>query len=249
MNLIHNKPFNRLLQMYPVVEELNSIMKKWIIPPQLVEMYLDKRDDILDFEIEIGKVVFHIPKLENENLFVLWNCLWPECNNCCKVDRLPLTKDDIERLTAKLSYDSKSKFLEFETNVDTWTHKEVFDDIPTTRTQVCLKHANTDSEERKIVQCRFAGSQGCAIHSEKPGVCRMYPFMTYIENHGKIFKIHAMFQFTGECPGFYLSSSINDFIPSLKKYGDMIQKYNIEYLNTIREGYAMTSRHKRIHLD
>lgn len=241
MNLNPGKPFNRLLQMYPMVEELSRILKKWRIPPQLVDMYLGKRDDIVDIEIEMGKVIFHIPKLGTENLYVLWNCLWPECNNCCKVDRLPLTKNDIERLTTKFGFDSKSKFLEVESTIDTWTHKEVFDNIPTTRTQICLIHANNSSQENKRVQCRFADSRGCTIHSDKPGVCKMYPFMTYIENIGENLRIHAMFQFTGECPGFYLSSSIAAFLPSLKKYGEMIEKYNMEYLSTLREGYAVTS--------
>lgn len=231
--------------MYSVVEELNNPLKKWIIPPQLVEMYLGKRNDVVDIEIEIGKVIFHIPKLETANLYVLWNCLWPECNNCCQVDRLPLTKDDIERLTTKFAYESKSKFLEKEGTIDTWTHKEIFDDIPTTRTQVCLRHTNTTSEKHKTVQCGFADSQGCTIHSEKPGVCKMYPFMTYIENYKKNFKIHAMFQFTRECPGFYLSSSINYFTSSLKKYAEMIYNYNMDYLRTKSEGYAITSRNNR----
>ena len=217
---------------------MSKLSKDWMIPPQIAEIYLRKRDDIADMKIKVDEVIFHIPKLEKDNLYVLWDCLWPDCNNCCTVDRLPITKDDIDRLTTTLGYNSKMEFIENETTISSWTHGEPFDPSNTTRTQICLSKGNTKKDEEKVLRCRFADSTGCTIHAKKPGVCKMYPFMSYINYEAEKLRIHAIFQFTGDCPGFYLSPSIEDLLPRLRQYAKKIYSYNMEYLRTVRENYA-----------
>jgi len=57
---------------------------------------LGKRKDVVETKVIIDQVVFHIPMLIDDGLFILWKCIWPDCHNCCdRQGRLPLTKDDI----------------------------------------------------------------------------------------------------------------------------------------------------------
>jgi hypothetical protein len=80
---------------YPSVEEsLKSLSKKWKIAPY--DLHLNKRDDVVDTTVNVKGVVFHIPALTKDNLYVIWKCLWPDCHNCCeRQERIPLTCDDI----------------------------------------------------------------------------------------------------------------------------------------------------------
>ena len=79
-----------------VKESLELLSLNWKIEKPIYDLHLGKRSDIVDTSITIDKVIFHIPTLQSEGLFVLWKCLWPDCHNCCeRQGRLPLTKDDI----------------------------------------------------------------------------------------------------------------------------------------------------------
>jgi hypothetical protein len=49
---------------------------------------------------------------------------------------------------------------------------------------------------------------------------------------------HAAFQFTGDCPGFYLESSIDSALPTLKDYSRRIFDYNMAISRTTRENYG-----------
>ena len=54
------------------------------------------------------------------------------------------------------------------------------------------------------------------------------PFMGYVEGNlfGVNARIHATFQFTGDCPGFYLDDSIDSMKEILHEYSEIIYDYN-----------------------
>ena len=231
---------------YPQVEEsLRLLSKNWKIPSEIYDLEVGKRDDVTDTIVEIDKVVFHIPTLARDHLYVLWKCLWPDCHNCCeRQDRLPLTKDDIEILTKKLNYYSKIDFLKNETIIATWKHGESYDQTNTTRTQILLKRKEDETEEESgsMIHCRFLDENGCGIHPDKPGVCWMYPFSSYMQHDSKgRLVIHALFQFTGDCPGFYIDKSLDSMMPTLEEYSKKIFNYNMAFRRTQRENYCATS--------
>src|SRR5215475_2231115 len=87
---------------------LENLSKKWHIKQEVYDLHLGKRDDVVDSIVDVDGVRFHIPTLSRDKLYVLWNCLWPECHNCCeRQGRLPLTVDDINTIAKRLGYDSK----------------------------------------------------------------------------------------------------------------------------------------------
>jgi len=242
---------NALTFITPVQQSIELLSKKWKLPTEILELHLGTRDDVADYEIKIDEVTFHIPKLLRCNLFVLWNCLWPECHNCCeRQDRIPLTKDDIKILSNKLRYTSKIDFVKNETLVSTWSHPEPFGNTNTTRTQISLKRNKDeieDIDEGKQIPCRFLSDKGCTINLDKPGVCQVYPFASYIEydttvNNGNEKPIiHALYQLTGDCPGFYLGESVDNMIPILNQYSKKIYDYNLAFYRTKRDGYCVIS--------
>jgi hypothetical protein len=50
--------------------------------------------------------------------------------------------------------------------------------------------------------------------------------------------VHATFQLTGDCPGFYVSPSVEDMMPILKEYSKKIYDYNMATSRTTRENYG-----------
>ena len=79
-----------------VSSALDELSKKWRIDSIVRDVHLRKRKDIQDYSIKINQVTYHLPFLSELSLFVLWDCLWPDCHNCCdKQGRLPLTSKDI----------------------------------------------------------------------------------------------------------------------------------------------------------
>jgi len=54
-------------------------------------------------------------------------------------------------------------------------------------------------------------------------------------------RVHATFQFTGDCPGFYLDDSIDSMKEILQEYSGIIHDYNIKSSGTMREGLGSIS--------
>jgi len=80
-----------------VKDSLELLSKTWRIDPEVYDLHLGKRSDVVDTAMEVNRVIFHIPTLVDDSLYVLWRCMWPDCHNCCeRQGRLPITKDDIE---------------------------------------------------------------------------------------------------------------------------------------------------------
>ena len=228
-----------------VKESLDLLATKWPVDRKLYDLQVGRRDDVVDAPVQVGGVIFHIPTLTRDNLFVLWKCLWPDCHNCCeRQGRLPLTKDDIALLTKKLGYESKAEFVKNEARTSTWD-QEGAGDVITTLSMLSLKRQKDERDEQDgtPLRCRFLDDKGyCGIHPDKPGVCWLYPFASWLESdrHGKPV-VHATFQFTGDCPGFYLEKSLDSVMPVLEEYAKKIYDYNMAVSRTTRENYGFIS--------
>jgi Fe-S-cluster containining protein len=228
-----------------VEDSLNLLSKRWKIEPEIYELHIGKRKDVIDTTINVNGVVFHIPTLSEYNLYVLWRCLWPDCHNCCeRQGRLPLTKDDVKSIAKRIGYDSEAEFIKNETKISSWQEQESFGNIITTLTMLSLKRKDDEREEQDgtPLSCRFLNENGyCKIHPEKPGVCWLYPFASWLESDKGRSVVHATFQLTGDCPGFYTSKSLNEMMPVLEEYSKKIYEYNMAVSRTIRENYGSIS--------
>jgi Fe-S-cluster containining protein len=228
-----------------VRSSIDNLSKNWDIEKAIYDLHLGKRNDVVDTTIKVNQVVFHIPKLSDDNLFVLWKCLWPDCHNCCeKQGRLPLTKDDIYSLSNKMNYESINDFLKQETRISSWNEPGNFGNLITHITMISLKRKENenDEEDGKPIKCRFLDNQGsCKIQDGKPGVCWLYPFASWMESYNNRPLVHATFQFTGDCPGYYLSRTINDMMSILNEYSLKIYNYNMSVNRTTREGFGITN--------
>jgi hypothetical protein len=106
-----------------VESSLDLLSKKWKIDPRIYDLHIGKRDDVVDTAVNVNGVIFHIPTLTKDKVYVLWKCLWPDCHNCCeRQGRLPLTKDDIKTIAKKMGYDSKADFVKNETRISSKKH-------------------------------------------------------------------------------------------------------------------------------
>jgi hypothetical protein len=59
-----------------------------------------------------------------------------------------------------------------------------------------------------------------------------------MENKSNRIEIHASFQLTGDCPGFYTSSTLDPMMDILREYSKKIYDYNMSINRTTRENYG-----------
>lgn len=227
-----------------VKESLDVLVKKWPVDQKLYDMQVGLRTDAVDTQVRVEGVVFHVPMLSQDSLYVLWKCLWPDCHNCCeRQGRLPLTKDDIALLARKMGYQSRAEFVRDEARVSSW-EQDGGNGVITTLSMLSLKRKKDerDEEDGTPLRCRFLDDRGyCGIHPDKPGVCWLYPFASWLESENGRPVVHATFQFTGDCPGFYLSESLDPVMPVLQEYAKKIYDYNMAVQRTTRENYGFIS--------
>ena len=131
-----------------------------------------------------------------------------------------------------------------EARASTWD-QEGAGNVITTLSMLSLKRQKDerDDQDGTPLRCRFLDDNGyCGIHPDKPGVCWLYPFASWLESdrHGKPV-VHATFQFTGDCPGFYLEKSLDSVMPVLEEYAKKIYDYNMAVSRTTRENYGFIS--------
>lgn len=227
-----------------ISESLALLEQDWEIDPVLKDFVLHRVYNVSDYVLRIGDVAFHIPYLTDHKKYVLWKCYWPDCHNCCnRQGRLPLTSEDLITIGRGLKYSKVSDFVQNETVTATWEEES-----PGGRcaimTMVGLKRKDdeTAADDGTHVPCRFLDEKGaCRLHPERPGVCRLYPFSTWLVNEGGHARVHATFQFTGDCPGFYLADSVDGMMEILKEYSIVIYNYNLQSARTTREGFGATS--------
>jgi len=224
-----------------IEESINLLEKEWEIDPILRDFVLGNRTDVADHVVKVKDVVFHIPFLTSEKKFVLWKCYWPDCHNCCdRQGRLPLTADDLIIIGKGLKYQKTSDFIKKETLVVSWTEQGPSGNT-TSMTTINLKRKadETEADDGTHISCRFLDDKGgCSIHPARPGVCYLYPFSTWLQNEQGRARVHATFQFTGDCPGFYLAESTEKMKEILDEYSGIIYDYNLKSNRTMREGYG-----------
>jgi len=189
-------------------------------------------------------VIFHIPFLAGVKKFVLWKCYWPDCHNCCdRQGRLPLTSDDLITIGRGLKYQKVSDFIKNETLVATWNERGPAGNT-TTITSINLKRKKdeTEADDGTHISCRFLDEKGgCSMHPARPGVCYLYPFSTWLQNEKGLARVHATYQFTGDCPGFYLADSTEQMKEILEEYSKIIYDYNMKSSRTMRENFGCIS--------
>ena len=227
-----------------IEESLNLLEKNWEIDPSIRELVLGKRTDVADHAVKVDDVIFHIPFLTSEKKFVLWECYWPDCHNCCdRQGRLPLTSDDLITIGKGLKYQKISDFIKNETLVVSWNESGPSGG-GTTMTSINLKRKidETEADDGTHISCRFLDDKGgCSMHPDRPGVCYLYPFSTWLQNEKGKARVHATFQFTGDCPGFYLADSTEKMREVFEEYSKIIYDYNMKSARTIHEGYGSVS--------
>ena len=220
------------------------MQKDWDVDPILREFMLGKITDVSDYSLKVKDVIFHIPYLSSEKKYILWKCFWPDCHNCCdRQGRLPLTSDDLITIGKGLKYQKTSDFIKNETMTTTWNDSSPSGQV-TTMTTINLKRKKdeTEQEDGTHISCRFLDEKGgCSMHPDRPGVCYLYPFSTWLENEKGSARVHATYQFTGDCPGFYLADDITQMKQELKDYSKIIYDYNMASSRTMRENYSSVS--------
>ena len=217
---------------------MSLLERDWDVDPLLRDFILGRVAGTAYRKYVSGRVTYHIPYMATQAKYVLWRCYWPDCHNCClNQGRLPLTSDDLITIGAGLKYRRVSEFVKEQTLVATWQEP----DGGATITGVNLKRRDDEIEEEDgtRIPCRFLDGSGyCSLHPGRPGVCYLYPFTTWLESEGGRARVHATFQFTGDCPGFYLADEISDMRQTLDMYSDIIYDYNTKYTRTVREGFG-----------
>ena len=227
-----------------IEESITLLERDWEIDPILHDFVLGKRSDVSDYPVKVKDVIFHIPFLTKEKMYVLWKCYWPDCHNCCsRQGRLPLTSHDLITIGQGLKYQKTSDFIKKETLSTTWQEAGPSGQT-TTITNITLKRKEdeTIADDGTHISCRFLDEKGsCGIHPQRPGVCYLYPFSTWLENEKGRARVHATFQFTGDCPGFYLSGTIDTMKEVLREYSGIVYDYNMKSSRTMREGFGYSS--------
>jgi uncharacterized protein len=227
-----------------IEDSLNLLQKDWSIDPILKDFMLGKICDVSDYQVKIKDVIFHIPFITSQKKYVLWKCFWPDCHNCCeRQGRLPLTSDDLITIGKGLKYDKSSNFIKNETIITTWNEiAPSGQNALMTTINLKRKKGETEQEDGTHIACRFLDKTGgCSIHPGRPGVCYLYPFSTWLESDKGTARVHASFQFTGDCPGFYLADDIKLMKQELKDYSKIIYDYNMASSRTMRENFSISS--------
>jgi len=227
-----------------IEESLNLLQKDWDVDPILRQFMLGKISNVSDFPVKVKDVVFHVPYLDSEKKYILWKCFWPDCHNCCdRQGRLPLTSDDLITIGNGLKYHKTSDFIKNETITVTYQEQGPSGQS-TTMTTINLKRKTdeTPQDDGTHISCRFLDEKGdCSMHPDRPGVCYLYPFSTWLENEKGMARVHATFQFTGDCPGFYLSENLEEMKEEFQEYSKIIYQYNMSSSRTNRESFGSVS--------
>lgn len=217
---------------------MDLLSQKWDIDPLTRDFVLGRIPNVSDHIHGSGRVTFHIPYLVEHQKYVLWKCYWPDCHNCCeRQGRLPLTENDLITIKSTLNYERISDFVKNETITANW--REPGAAGMTTMTSINLKRKpdETEGEDGTHIPCRFLDDTGyCTLHPGRPGVCYLYPFSTWLVNEKGTAQVHATYQITGDCPGFYTSSDISEMAAILEEYAGIIYDYNMKYTYTVRKG-------------
>ena len=227
-----------------IEESLNLLQKDWDVDPILREFMLGKITNVSDYPLKVKDVIFHIPYLQSEKKYILWKCFWPDCHNCCdRQGRLPLTSDDLITIGNGLKYQKTSDFIKNETLTVTYSEPGPTGQS-TTMTTINLKRKKDETlqDDGTHISCRFLDEKGgCSMHPDRPGVCYLYPFSTWLEHDKGMASVPATYPFTGACPGFYLSENLDEMKEEFREYSKTIYQYNMSSNRTNRENFGSAS--------
>jgi Fe-S-cluster containining protein len=95
-------------------------------------------------------------------------CTIYNCVKCCQETRMPLSRNDIERISRQ-----GNRFKDF-----------------------VVKRSRERYLKNRNGRCVFLGNNGCIIYSFRPEGCRLYP-LVYNENYGK-FVVHDLCPYSHE---------------------------------------------------
>jgi Fe-S-cluster containining protein len=140
-----------------------------------------------------------------------------------------------------MGYDSESEFIQKETRISSWNETSTMNNVITTISMISLKRKENENEDQdgKPLPCRFLDDCGsCKIHPDKPGVCWLYPFSSWMESSNGKPVVHASYQLTGDCPGFYTDKTSQPMMEIFQEYSKRIFSYNMSILRTTREKYG-----------
>ena len=224
-------------------DSMDMLERDWEVDPRLREFVLGGAP-ASDEQISVGPTTFHIPRISGSGLYVLWKCHWPDCHNCCeRQGRLPLTSADLIRIGGAMGYARASDFAREQTNVA--THAEPSPSGGSTvMTTINLKRseAETEAQDGTRIPCRFLdGCGSCTLHPARPGACAAYPFSPWLVLEGGRARAHAAYQFTGDCPGFYLAESVEPMREILGEYSQVLYGYALASARTERERASCVS--------
>ena len=226
----------------PIRESLDLLERDWDIDPILRSFMLGEITNVSDYTTCVNDVTFHIPCIDTK--YILWKCFWPDCHNCCdRQGRLPLTSDDLITIGSGLGYQKTSEFIKNESLIATYDESGPSNQNITLTTINLKRRADeTAADDGTHISCRFLDKEGgCSMHPGRPGVCYLYPFSTWLISEQDRVRVHATFQFTGDCPGFYLADSIAPMKDELENYSKIIYEYNLSSTRTNREGFSCSS--------
>ncbi len=228
------------MQQEEIEKSLALLEGRWDVDPLVRDFVLRRITDVEDRAVVAGRVVFHIPYLRESKKYVLWKCLWPDCHNCCeRQGRLPLTMDDLITIGSGMKYARTSEFVGSETVTATWGGGG--EPVMTT-VNLKRKEGETEKDDGTRIPCRFLGEDGaCGLHPHRPGVCYLYPFSAWLAMEGDAARVHASYQFTGDCPGFYAGGGISEMAAELDGYSGTIYEYAMKSSRTSREGFGASS--------
>lgn len=136
-----------------------------------------------------------------------------------------------------MGYENRSDFVREQTNVV--SHSEPSPSGGSTvMTTINLKRSEGETEEQDgtRIPCRFLdGCGSCTLHPARPGPCTAYPFSPWLALEGGRARAHAAYQFTGDCPGFYLADSTEPMRGVLDEYSQTLYRYALASARTERE--------------
>lgn len=223
---------------------LDLLERDWEVDPRLREFLLGGGKGASDEQVKVGPTTFHIPRLLGCGMYVLWKCHWPDCHNCCeRQGRLPLTSNDLITIGGAMGYSRASDFAREQTHAVSHSEPSPSGGL-TVMTTINLKRsdAETEKDDGTRIPCRFLdGCGSCTLHPARPGACSAYPFSPWLALEGGRARTHAAYQFTGDCPGFYLSGSLDPMREVLAEYAQILRRYALESARTEREAASCIS--------
>jgi len=155
-----------------------------LVESLLLRWLREKRGKLRDVQVKVDNMVFHLPF--DGKKYLMFKCV--KCGYCCRhLLNLPLTFQDISRLSKGLNYPDTSTLLDKECVYGEIKSDRVYPLIQFPPFAVrgmtwFLKRFEGENEEtlNKPAGCRFLTEDNlCSIYPCRPSVCRKSPYTLY----------------------------------------------------------------------